>query len=47
MALSSHDHHSYWVNSKALQLAGIARDTPDPVDGVIQRDADGEPTDAA
>ena len=44
VALSSHDHHSYWVNSKALQLAGITRDTPDPVDGVIQRDADGEPT---
>jgi hypothetical protein len=30
--------HSYWVNSKALQVAGITRDTPDPANGHIDRD---------
>lgn len=37
-------HHIMAVNSKALQLAGIDVDTPDPVDGAIDRDADGTPT---
>lgn len=44
VALSSQDHHSLWVNSRALAAAGITRDTPDPPDGRIVRDADGEPT---
>ncbi|WP_294392647.1 amidohydrolase [uncultured Sphingomonas sp.] len=36
--------HSLWVNSKALALAGITRDTPDPVNGKIDRDpTTGEP----
>jgi predicted amidohydrolase YtcJ len=35
---SSRDGHSGWANSKALQVAGINRDTPDPVDGFIDRD---------
>src|SRR5690349_13191766 len=43
-ALSSHDGHSLWVNSKALQDAGIGRETPDPAGGVIERDAAGEPS---
>mgnify|MGYP005851711969 CR=1 FL=1 len=34
------------ANSLALKLAGITRDTPDPVGGVIERDAKGEPTGA-
>jgi predicted amidohydrolase YtcJ len=38
------DLHMYLANSVALQLAGITRDTPDPVGGVIDRDASGEPT---
>lgn len=39
------DGHSIWVNSKALALAGITRDTPDPTNGTIVRDPrTGEPT---
>ena len=38
------DGHSTWVNSRALELAGITRDTPDPADGRIERDPDGTPT---
>ncbi|HEX5828092.1 MAG TPA: amidohydrolase [Candidatus Limnocylindrales bacterium] len=37
------DGHDAWVNSKALELAGITRDTPDPADGRIARDEDGTP----
>lgn len=36
--------HVRSVNSKALELAGITRDTPDPVGGEIERDENGEPT---
>jgi predicted amidohydrolase YtcJ len=43
-ALQSHDMHSLWVNSAALGVAGITRDTPDPRGGAIVRDERGEPT---
>lgn len=36
--------HSLWVNSKALQVTGITRDTADPEGGIIERNASGEPT---
>ncbi len=36
--------HATWVNSKALEIAGITKDTPDPVGGEIIRDENGEPT---
>ena len=37
--------HAKWVNSKALELAGITKDTKDPKGGVIERDPKtGEPT---
>jgi predicted amidohydrolase YtcJ len=36
--------HTYWLNSKALEVAKITRDTKDPVNGTIDRDpATGEP----
>jgi len=38
------DGHAAWANSKAMALAGITRDTPDPAGGRIERDADGNPT---
>lgn len=42
--LMNRDHHGSWVNSRALELAGIDVDTPDPVDGRIERDAAGAPS---
>jgi predicted amidohydrolase YtcJ len=42
--MECYDGHSGWANSKALAAAGITRDTPDPRNGVIVRDARGEPT---
>lgn len=36
--------HSAWANSYALRLAKITRDTPNPPNGIIERDASGEPT---
>lgn len=44
VAVPRTDLHSYLLNSVALRLAGITRDTPDPAGGVIVRDARGEPT---
>jgi predicted amidohydrolase YtcJ len=35
--LSAADGHSAWVNSRALELAGITEKTPDPEDGHIER----------
>jgi predicted amidohydrolase YtcJ len=42
--LPNRDGHTGWVNSKALEAAGITASTPDPDDGRIERDSDGNPT---
>ncbi|RPJ00560.1 MAG: amidohydrolase [Candidatus Aminicenantes bacterium] len=45
VVLDSADGHSCWANSRALALAGVTRDTPDPAGGRIERDPKtGEPT---
>jgi predicted amidohydrolase YtcJ len=44
--LENRDGHTAWVNSPALDLAGIHADTPDPADGRIQRGPDNEPSGA-
>jgi predicted amidohydrolase YtcJ len=44
--LKAIDGHNMWVNSKALEISGINRDTPDPLPGKswFQRNSQGEPT---
>lgn len=42
--LESNDGHVAWANSPALAVAGITRDTPEPADGRIVRDASGDPS---
>lgn len=41
--LSADSGHDAWLNSKALEIAGITRDTKDPEGGTIVRDEQGEP----
>ncbi|WP_252199843.1 amidohydrolase [Brevibacterium sp. RIT 803] len=42
--LLSADHHSAWVNTRAMDLAGLDASTPTPPDGVIEKDEAGAPT---
>ncbi len=42
--LTAKSLHAAWANQKALEFAGIDRDTPDPENGRIERDAAGNPT---
>ncbi|GAA3209195.1 amidohydrolase [Actinocorallia longicatena] len=41
--LLNRDAHGAWANTRALELAGIGADTPDPADGRIEREPDGAP----
>lgn len=42
--LVSYDHHYLWVNSIALEQAGINKQTDDPRNGILERDKEGNPT---
>lgn len=45
MVMISEDHHSYWVNSKAMELVGVDETTDDVPNGVIVRyPGTGKPT---
>ena len=44
VALNDISGHSLWVNSKALQIAGVTKATKSPAGGIIERDAKGEPS---
>lgn len=44
VALARVDGHAVWVNAKALEIAGIGKDTPEPAGGKIVRGPDGQPT---
>ena len=44
IAVNHRGGHTSWYNSKALELAGVTRATPDPADGRFFRDASGELT---
>ena len=44
--LENRDGHTAWVNSRALELAGITAETADPGDGRIERTGAGEPSGA-
>jgi predicted amidohydrolase YtcJ len=41
--LTNRDYHGAWVNSRALELAGVTAATPDPAGGRIERDEHGAP----
>ena len=43
VVLHAVDHHTIWVNSKALEIAGINSNSKDPDGGTIARRADGSP----
>ena len=44
LVLTRGGEHSILANSKAMEIAGITRDTPDPVGGSILKDENGEPS---
>lgn len=44
VAFTDFSCHTLLVNSKALEIAGITKDTPDPPSGEMERDDNGEPT---
>lgn len=43
VCLINAEAHGAWVNTRAMEIAGITRETPDPFGGEIARDENGEP----
>ncbi|MFQ5421112.1 MAG: amidohydrolase [Anaerolineae bacterium] len=43
VALARMDMHTWWVNSVALKVANVTRETADPPESTIERDEDGNP----
>ncbi len=43
VSLLAMDHHTLWVNTKALEIAGITTETKNPDGGTIARNSDGSP----
>ena len=43
VALQDMQGHIFMANTKAMELAGISRETPDPTNGIIGHDEDGNP----
>ncbi|MFG2627568.1 amidohydrolase [Streptomyces sp. NPDC048473] len=41
--LTNRDGHGAWANTRALEISGVDRHTPDPADGRIEREPDGAP----
>lgn len=41
--MESYCQHAMWVNTKALEMAGLNAETPDPVNGSFTREKDGYP----
>ncbi len=39
----SHDKHSLWINTKAMEMCGITRDTKVPAGNIIEKDENGDP----
>lgn len=44
VAFTDFSCHTLLVNSKALEIAGVSKDTPEPPSGEMERDDNGEPT---
>lgn len=44
VVLRSSDIHTVWANRLALRAAGLTAETPEPADGIIERDPDGTPS---
>ncbi|WP_327139529.1 amidohydrolase [Nocardia sp. NBC_01327] len=42
--LTNRDYHGAWANTRALEAAGLTAETPDPVDGRIERENTGAPS---
>lgn len=44
MLIHDVSYHAAWVNSRALEMAGVTADTPDPEGGLFYRNEKGEPS---